>query len=64
MTSGADFQSQLFLRGLGYEAVAASASYVTFFIIRMDSLFHVIHLFHNLLQFGLDPCEQIELQPL
>ena len=45
MASGADICSDLSLCGLGHERIAACASNFTFLVLRMDSLFHAIHLF-------------------
>ena len=46
VASGANISSDLFLCGSGHECVAACASYFTFLVLRMDSLFHAFHLFH------------------
>ena len=48
MASGADICSDLSLCGLRHERIAACASNFTFLVLRMDSLFHAIHLFLKL----------------
>jgi hypothetical protein len=40
-----DFNTNLVLGGFGFEIIAARAMHVDFFVLRMDALFHFLHLF-------------------
>ena len=44
MALGADIDAKLFLRGTRFERVATAADNSSFVVIRMDTLFHSIHL--------------------